>query len=441
MRITFPQPTARALGEQLEGFTRDFLSLDRHQEIDGTALQATEKRFHSLDAQEQIEQFAVPLWKIFSGFMPNNFSVENNPLLKTKGPILAGVKEAPDLIYESGISNEGFSINALGYYKGGLASNTAHALRLQDVHANFVPLLGDGEKADLHRSAITASGVDLSREVRSTGVDAYTHFCSLHGSGNSKQENWMAQYRLPFSQDTIEKFTAAIEASLKENQGEVLVLSAIPPAGSGDDYFSRLTGLAKKYNCPTAFNSKQYDPMRPSVENLFNHGEVKLIKPNLVEFVKFLRFQGFLHEDSDSAESQIYQRLKKQISEGKFKEIFEAARELINYINPGMIILLSFSEHGAMAINKDHAVVLGAPKIELGCSSGAGDSGLAGALKTIKDKNLNLWNTLKEDELAAILESFIWSASATASLEGNNIAGTSEIERLKSSQRLIQLSI
>lgn len=441
MRITFQQPTARALGQQVEEFTRHFLKLSTTQDIDGAALQEVENRFHTLDAKGQIKEFAIPLWKIFSRFMPDRFDIENSLLPQAKGPVLAGVKEAPDLIYESGISDEGFSINALGYYKGGLASNTAHALRLQDVYAHFVPLLGEGEKANLHRRAIAASGIDLRREVRSKGVDAYTHFCSLHGSGNTKQENWMAQYRIPFTRKTIENFTAAIESALKENQGEVLVLSAMPPAGSGDDYFSRLTTLAKEYNCPTAFNSKQYDPMRPSVEKLFKQGDVKLIKPNLVEFVKFLRYQRLLHEDSDTAESEIYHRLKTQISKKNFKETFETARALINNINPEMIILLSFSEHGAMAINKDHAVVFGAPKIELGCSSGAGDSGLAGTLKTIKDQNINLWNTLKENELAALLESFIWSASATASLEGNNIAGTAEIERLKSGQRLVQLSI
>jgi fructose-1-phosphate kinase PfkB-like protein len=441
MRVVFSPSVARDLGSAKEEFIRHFLGLRPNEDIDRGTLQAVEDRFHHLTAQEQIHQFAIPVWQIFQRFIPSDFNNPLKPLQKTKGPILAGVKEAPDLIYESDMGESGFAINALGYYKGGLASNTAHALRLLDTYAHFVPLLGDGPKADIHRAAIRASGIDITREVTSNGVDAYTHFCSLHGNGDSKQENWMAQYRIPFSKETIEAFTAAIEATLIENQGEVLVLSAIPPAGSPGDYFAELTELGKKYNSPTAFNSKQYDPMRTSVERLFDHGEIRIIKPNLVEFVEFLRYRGLLYEDSDTCESELYHRLKKQISNRQFHETFELARLLIENVNPEMVVFLSFSEYGAMVVNKNHAVVFGAPKIKLGCSSGAGDSGLANVIKTARDKDYNFWNMLKEDELADLLQGFIYAASATASLPGNNIAGKKEIEDLRSGWQLVQYKI
>lgn len=441
MRITFNNPIARDLGIAYEEFARHFLHLSPEEEISQETLQAVEDRFHSMTAQEHIEHFAQPVWHMFEQHLFSaDFERRVTPLPKAKGPVIAGVKEAPDLIYESSIGQNGFEINALGFYKGGLATNTVHALRLLNTYANFVPLLGDGPKAKIHRELMESSGIDLTREVVSNGVDAYIHFCSLFSEGKQKQENWMAQYRVPFSRETIDAFTYAIEQALKENQGEILVLSALAPAGSGDDYFAELTSLGKQYSSPTAFNSKQYDAL-PSVKRLFEQGELRLIKPNLVEFVQFLRFTGILYEDSSTAESEIYQRLKKQISKGNFKETFDLARLLIEQINPDMVIFLSFSEHGAMAVNKDHAVIFGAPRIKLGCSSGAGDSGLAGIIKTVKDSGYNLWNTLKEDELANLLQAFIYSASATASLEGNNIAGMEEIVALRNSELLPQYKI
>ncbi len=440
MRITFNNPIARDLGMAYEEFTRHFLHLNPQEEISRETLQAVEDRFQSMTAQEHIEHFAQPVWHIFEKHLSTNFERRVAPLPKAKGPVIAGVKEALDLIYESSCGKDGFKIDALGLYKGGLATNTVHALRLLEMYSNFVTLSGDGQKAKIHRALIESSGIDLTNEVISNGVDAYTHFCSLFSEGKQKQENWMAQYRVPFSRETIDAFTNAIEQALKENQGEILVLSALAPAGSGDDYFAHLTSLGKRYSSPTAFNSKQYDGLS-SVERLFNQGELRLIKPNLVEFVQFLRFTGILYEDSNTAESELYQRLKKQISKGKFNETFHLAKLLIDCVNPDMVIFLSFSEHGAMAVNKDHAVIFGAPKIKLGCSSGAGDSGLAGIIKTVKDNGYNLWNTLKEDELANLLQAFIYSASATASLEGNNIAGMEEISALRSSEPLLQYKI
>ncbi len=441
MRITFNSTAAKTLGEAKEEFLRRFLNLNASETIDRKNLQAVEDRFRQMSPQEQIEHFAVPVWQIFEPHIPTKFDQTHTPLEKVRGPIVAGVKEAPDLIYESSTGENGFNINALGYYKGGLASNVAHALRLQDTYAHFIPLLGDGPKAKIHRAAIEASGIHITKEIVSSGVDAYMHFCSLFGEGNSKQENWMAQSRIPFSRKVINAFTVAIGESLIENSGEILVLSAMPPAGASDDYFATLTELAKKFNSPTAFNSKQYDPFRASVEKLFNQGDIKLIKPNLVEFVQFLRLKGLLYEDSDTCEAEIYQRLKSQIKKGQFKETFELARLLIDSVNPDMVILLSFSEHGAMAINKDHAVVFGAPKIKLGCSSGAGDSGLASVIKTVKDQKYDLWNTLKEDELADLLQSFIYAASATASLPGSNIGSKNDIDLLRSEQKLVQYKI
>ncbi len=440
MRVTFNNPVARDLGTSYEEFVRHFLHLNPQEGISGETLQAVEDRFHLMTAQEHIEHFANPVWQIFGEHISADCETKVAPLPKTRGPVIAGVKEALDLIYESNIGQDGFEINAIGLYKGGLATNAAHALRLLNTYANFVPLLGEGPKAKIHRALIESSGIDLTNEVISNGIDAYTHFCSLLTKGQEKQENWMAQYRVAFSRETIDTFTSAIEQALKENQGEVLVLSSLPPVGSGDDYFAQLTSLGKRYNSPTAFNSKQYDSIKSS-QYLFEQGEVRLIKPNLVEFVQFLRFTNILYEDSDTAESEIYQRLKKQISRGNFKETFDLARLLIEQVNPNMVIFLSFSEHGAMAINKDHAVIFGAPKIKLGCSSGAGDSGLASIIKTVKDNSYNLWDTLKEDELANLLQAFIYAASATASLEGNNIAGIDEINKLRSSEQLVQYKI
>ena len=126
------------------------------------------------------------------------------------------------------------------------------------------------------------------------------------------------------------------------------------------------------------------------------------------------------------------QELKIKVAKGNYAEILDLSKELIKRTNYNLrMLLVSFGEHGSIIITRKHAVHVSAPKIELGCSSGAGDSGLANVIVVSKRDRINLKKDLLSPELEMLATAFNYAASATAMLPGNEIAGSEQVEALQ----------
>ncbi len=439
MRISLELPLAKDLGNQFNSYIRSSLGL-QNQPIDHATIKALETKFHDLSSYEQPEFFTKHFWAIVGeqastvqGKLSRFYPTLDPELNNGKRPIVPGFKDGVDIIAETIVEGDDLYIHGLNVDKGGLASNTTEAFLKLGLHPEYITLHGEGSITTLHESLLESAGVIPSKKVHSKR-DNFLHPCILFGAGKDKKEYWLVQKRTPFNRDIIEQFTASIMETSRANSDEVLVLSALPPTGAGDDYFGKLSSSCR--DNVIFFNPKEYDYIRDVSVHLFDSG-VDLIKPNVVEFVEFLRYSGII-EDTNSAQKIKINELKEQVRKGNIDEVIDLGKELMKKYKYGIrMILVSFSEHGSIIMNSKWAVYVSAPKIgDQGCSSGAGDSGLANLIVTAKKEKINLRDDLNDAQLQLLGKGFNFAASKAADLPGNQLPTAEQISDLMRSQVL-----
>ena len=451
MRIQLNTQESTDFGRQLAKANRAFLKGDNDDTLSHNRAQEILKTFHVLSPQDQLTEFSAPVWSLFERFTP---VVQANlsklpPLEKKAGekyPIVPGFKEAIDLVVEIQNGKDGITIPAFSIDKGGLASNSVEALRMQGIPTHFPALLGNSAKpiTHLHTALMQASGIDTSGAIHTTHP-AYLHTDYYLESEGRKDEYWMAQHRIPFLPQELDEFFQAIKTACEQNSQEALVLSALPPAGSGEFFFTDIITEARKNGNPVLFNPKQYDyldkAMGSFLGQIFLQKKLNIIKPNLVEFVQFLKYSYIITKDE---EENLLRSLQKNVAENNFENLVELGKKLLTHLDPeNGILMVSIGAKGAIVINKKHAIRSTAPIIgEGGCPSGAGDTGLACMIAEtkIERSKIDLNRVADESELVRLQSSFIYGASATASLPGNKIATPDDIRSLKN-QRLVTTNI
>lgn len=407
------------------------------------------RAFHQLTPTKQLDYFSEPIWEIFSEHTATVLAnlTRLAPLTKEPGqkyPIVPGFKEAIDLIVEIVNEKDGITIPAINIDKGGLASNSIEALTMQGIPTAFPALLGNSIKpiTKLHIDLMEAAGIDTSDAIP-TKNPAYLHTDYYLNSEGRTDEYWMAQHRIPFLQSELDRFLSSIEIACKKNSGQALVLSALPPAGSGEYYFPDIIQIGHENGNPVLFNPKQFDYLDPKTGSflgqLFVQKKLNVIKPNLVEFVQFLRYSYIITKNE---ENNLLRELRKDVEEDKFDRLVELSRKLLNHLDPDNgVLVVSIGSKGAFVINKKHAIHSTAPYIgNGGCPSGAGDTGLASIIGETRrpQKEINLLEPLDEGKLIRLLSEFIYGASATASLPGNKIATPKVIDSFRGQDLTIQ---
>ncbi|MBI3591198.1 MAG: hypothetical protein HY094_07490 [Candidatus Melainabacteria bacterium] len=450
MRITFNDAQSRDLGRELRANIKKFNCIDGEISIDHNVIQQLEKRFEGLSPKDQAIHFADVKWKMF-GVHASQVQANVSKLAPItnfdKAPVLLGTKEGVDFIIEIHSNKHELFVQALNIDKGGVSSNIAEALRLLDLPSNLISIHGNGPIALLQENLLMSAGIDTSKLFRVNARDSYIHPCYLFSYENSetkkieKEEYWIVQTRQPFDKETIDRLTEKIKEACKLNPKEALVLPSMQPAGASEGYFAKVVDIATESENPVLLNPKQYDDARGMFKQLFTHGKINFLKPNINEFVKFLRYvePGIIY-DSDENERQKEKELTERIGKQDFKEVIDFASQLIHQSNPDLNLIISFGKYGAIAISRKGMVYINAPSIESissnGCSSGAGDSGLASVVAKIREANIDLRSALNEADLEKINEAFIYAASATASLPGNQIADKKRIGDLRNAFKL-----
>ncbi len=445
MRIQLSQSKAQELGRKIRDFGVSYTQPNQEKVFSHNLAQEVEKTFHHQTSQDQRTEFVEPLWKIIGGYSDN--AVVNlksvSTLERVSGetyPIVPAFKDSPDVILKIISKNGKTTIPEINFDKGGLAHNTTEALKLLGILAYTPSLLGNISDpiSLLHKHLLDVSGIDTSLSVR-TVAGTYLHTCFYVEDNGEPKEFWMAQVREPFEKTEISELTDLIKKCCETNPGEPLVLAAIPPVGTDNRYWTQqlIEEIAEPNNNPVLFNPKQYDYLDNTktsfLIDLFLQKKLNLIKPNLEEFVQFLKFAYVI---KGSEEDEVRQRLYKDVEKGKFKNLTELGKKLVSKLDPDSgVLVISLGKHGAVIINKKYALYSKAPEIgKGGCPSGAGDSGIASIIAEARDLikgKINFKSKLNDADLNRLLLAFIYAASATASLPGNKIAGPHEINALK----------
>ncbi len=431
MRVNLTSEQSVYFGQKFLDLIRNMPSLTKGK----ISLKETEGVFHSLSKSDQTNKFSRPLW---DGVIKSNLppTVSRVGVIGAELPsvaIIPDFKGGVDVIIEIDSTEEKLEIKTINLEKGGLAANTTEALFKMGYGARFFSIHGRGEIADFHERLLRDSGINPVRLIDS-GRDAYIHPCTIE-KNDRKQEFWFVQNREAFPEHVIKESTEILEAELKRGSNETLVLSAIPPAGASNDYFAIMSRIAHANNKPVVFNPKQYDHIEEITLKLFGEGRVDILKPNVVEFVQFLKYAGIVYENEKDKTNE----LKKEIKNHDFIQTIHLARKLMNqkgFMYRIRMMFITFGEDGLLIVTPRHVVHLEVPKIKLECSSGAGDSGIAGIIAQANENKIDLRSNLHSSTLEELGRAFIYAATATASLPGNNIAGRKEIEALKNQEKI-----
>jgi fructose-1-phosphate kinase PfkB-like protein len=436
MRTQLTAADARLLGSQIKGFSQTFSSSGDTPGFSHSLAHKVEESFHRLSPEEQRYQFSAPLWELVQDHIRKITHTPMKPLEKIPGmtyPIVPGFKEAMDLILKIIFDGNDVLVSEIDVNKGGLASNVVEALSLHGMPAYIPSLHGNPNNviSTTHQALMESCGIDTSMLIH-TRANSYLH-TSFYVIDGDEKDYWMAQYRDPFHKDELDKFTDLIKQCCMENKGEVLVLSALPPAGTDDHYFPELASLGN----PTFLNPKQYDyfdfEKGSFLTHLLKQRRLALIKPNLDEFVQLLKF-GY-HISANDAPG-LYETLKRETDNDEFSTLIDKGQKLLKDLNETGILLISLGKKGAVILNRDYWVYSRAPIIdsEEGCPSGAGDSGLAALIVEAKKSNVDFTKHLNDADLKGLLHPFVKVAGATASLAGNLIAGPETVDAIMQQQ-------
>lgn len=390
------------------GFCRD---LSRHftgfiggQRFTAKTISNAERMFHPLHGDDQFNQFTSGLGDLLSPIAeqmietvaempdPNLPTITNQRGTK---PIVTGFLDGVDFVFQLGMNRGKLEVQRLDIDRGGIGSCVATGFRNVGVSPDFPVILGHGDVSDLYIELLDYMGVSVRGNVMQEldeNRDGYIHPCLIFNKNGKKYEHWFAPKRFEHEEGMKFLIQNKIRACCEANSGEPLVLTAIPPNGTGDDF-------------------------KASVLTLFSGADVALAKPNITEFVMLLRYSEII-KDSDSAQKEFINKLTEQVKRKSFKETINLARALMSK-HGGRLksVLISFSEHPALFVTKDHAAFAKPPKTKLISPSGAGDSGLA-ALLAFTRSRINL-NDLDKGDLPGMLRNFVLYGSLTAGKEGS----------------------
>lgn len=434
MRITFTPEQSKYYGSRLSTVIRG-ISGPKNESV---SLEAFEKVFHGLSKPDQTNLFSTPLWSnvVRPNLPPFSTEIKSTKPAQTPLAIIPDFKSGVDVMILVNSKGEYLEIEVIDLQKGGLAANTAEALIKLGYDSRFFSIHGKGEIADFHEFLLRDAGINPVKLINS-GRDAYIHPCTVESS-DRKQEFWFVQDREAFSPDVIVEATELLKSELKKGSSEVLVLSAIPPAGSGIDYFTKMSLMAHSNGNPVIFNPKQYDHIKEIATDLFENGRVDVLKPNVIEFAQFLKYAKILYGDERAKAKE----LKEEVKENKFIQSIEMAKALMHkYQYRLRSMFITFSEHGLLAVTPKHATFIPAPKIRLECSSGAGDSGIASLIVEAREKGFALRDNLSLDSLEQLGLAFVIEASATAILPGNTIASREQGISLQANHQIRPIPI
>lgn len=414
----------------------------------GTDISQIQWGFYKLRANDQERKFVGPAWGIAKNIIPQaRRSISPIAILdkSPKGsPIIVAPKDGIDTTFSVHHTNNEFSVSDISIEQGGLGTNITTALRLHNRHSNLITLTGTGERGDFHRHLLEVGrGLDISQSIQ-TLADSSAHAC-LKVTGDQAGEYWFAPdaQRGSYNPNELDEFIENIKLSLIANNGQPLVLTSVPSRAYGDHLFSDLTRLGHQFSSPVILNMKEFDPNGGYLNHLFNMSEnsIDYIKPNLREFVQIVRYSGLgLVQNSDEAERLLASNLQAQAERGNLSQIKDLAKKVLEKL-PNTTLFISLGGAGALAINKKYSIAYTAPKIELGCTTGAGDSGLAALIIEAENKNIDLKYSLNDSELSDLLLAFIYESAATVSLPGSEIAGPDLYNKLRLEQALSSIIV
>ncbi|MDD9898312.1 MAG: PfkB family carbohydrate kinase [Candidatus Melainabacteria bacterium] len=434
MKYELTETESKKFGAQLSALLNEF---NREGEIDRNFLQECQGIFFGFDNEEnghelQNKHYSSKLWKIVSKWLPPELNEEHDNFAAEtyQGPIIVETKGGLDIIIDASTQDGHFHVDSYNVDKGGLGPNTAEAMYHRGQEFNLIALYGQGLVANIQEKLLGEVGIKphIVRHRRDTNF----HPCINFKDEQGEFLGWMVAQVYPMHEWVLDEFTNKIDEVSQANPGEFMVLTNTPPRGANPDYFAKLSKIANKNQNMVIYNPCEWVDTYLADRYLFKQGHADIVKPNLHEFFQFL-----VSLDIIDAADMIDRRkqIKTEIDAGNFSNLSTLLDQFMQ-ASSCEIAIVSLDKDGVIVASMQDQVHIPAPVIQLECSSGAGDSGLAGLIAAAKEVELDLFDISQED-LIKIATEFVYSASATAAKKGNQLARPDEIAVLKESAVVI----
>lgn len=327
-------------------------------------------------------------------------------------PSFISPTQALDLIldFENGENQRvvGHSWNA-----GGQTPVVARAVRAFGLPTDMIGIKGNGNAAKLFYDFLKRDGIDES-QLRKIDVDhdILSHFCPNFAG----TEHWITPNHRELTPAQLEQFQDHLNSIYVDNKGEVLVLGQHGIPGTTNEDFATLIREASENGMYTIWDSKIYDHTSPDLSRAVFPEEVDLTKPNILELLLFLKFEGLGNiSDLDTATES----LKKEVEKGNLKDIKDLAKTFLEKNNVGIKrLVITLSEHGCMYVDKDlpygiHIPAPGKDHIEGKYPAGAGDSFIGAFIAVAKLDGVDLHNATPDQLKETIRKAVIFASCKT----------------------------
>ena len=239
------------------------------------------------------------------------------------------------------IRGEVLRVGATCSQAGGKGVNVARALHLAGVGTRAILPVGGGGGAELTTliGGLPRLTVPIAGETRANIAITET-------DGTTTKINAPGPTLSPAETDAL---LAAVEDELSRRP-EWIVASGSLPAGTGEDFYVRVAGLAAESGVPLAL-----DTSGKPLETAVRAGSISLAKPNLEELSELTGH-----------------------TPGTVGEVVAAARELLSWGNDSALVTLG--GHGAVLVEPERSWWARSPRVRARSTVGAGDCTLAGFL-------------------------------------------------------------
>lgn len=238
---------------------------------------------------------------------------------------------------------------------GGGGINVSKAIARLGGNSKAIFPVG-GPIGELLKDLIVKEGIDFETVYSKTWTRE--NFIAVDTNTN-------AQYRfgMPGQDISKEEIVSLVEKIESEKPGYI-VLSGSLPQNLGDDFYEKLSSIAKKLGAKLIVDTSGL-----SLKRAINAG-VYLLKPNIGELAKLIGKETL-----------------------EISEVDESAKSLIDTYGCE-IVVVSLGPQGAILVTKDQKLFVGAPLVKKKSTVGAGDSMVGGMVWAISQK-MSLSDVLK----------------------------------------------
>jgi len=408
---TSPAVKHPEIGDITKKLTRafnEYIGQPLRRPLNTQTLKTVHEKFWNSPVEER-EPLCEEVWKSWEDFVKvYRADVQAKPtqIIKPKTKPIVFATEVGldiDLVLES--NGNKLEAKSVSVTSSGSSINVRKTLNNFGIPAELVGIAGEGVRSKAFHKLMQNEGIDLSK-LCTSDEDIRMYFCAFAGG----KEHWTVSQHPYTSPKNLGNLTSKLFDTCKKQKGEMVAMAVKSPRGAEETYMPDVIKEALlKYDMLVIYDAKLVEVGNDLFKSILE-APPYMIKPNLDEFAKLVG------EDS--------KKLRKDRD-----VLCHLATELINHYQLGLV-MISMDKDGALLTDGKRFATAVPPKVEVTCTVGAGDTGIAGLISRVKERNYAL-GRLKDSEFQDVLKAFVAAGTATTTKPGTGLASREDFEKIE----------